>query len=326
MLKFNKETKNVGLAVPMCITEYNRRFPTESEITTTDSNSNGFAIHIPNQEKNKKNVFWVDVEVAKNKYSPYKYMDWADAYRWMVMGHRVSRYGWGHSSLQVFHMQGSNHFATIQGFGFGEYVGEPTFANLLFQVSSRNKLVPWIPTYVDVMSCDWYLTGFNEEKTSNPFGDIVTPFPCGISTNISGTLTPMNYLEYCSVNHEPLMEFQDNVGGYDLHYIEHDMHKWISGKNLKSDYSKIVGMTIGDAMQALQVGKTVGRIGWGCTDHLLFIDAGKHTVSGYEFDTKLSHAKFTEAIFIHTSDNFLQPWNPSNEDVFARDWYVLTSS
>lgn len=321
MIRFIKETKNVGLAVPMQPSEYNRRFPTESEITTE---SNGFAIYTPPQQKNQKNnVLWVG-EAADDKYYPYRFMNWADAYRWMILGHRVSRYGWATSSLEVLHMQGSNHFATIQGFGFGEYVGEPTFDNLLLRVSGGNKLMPWVPTSVDVLGCDWYLTGFNEEKASNPFGDIVSPLPCGISSHISGTIAPMNYSEYSSMNHEPVIDFQDNVPGYDLYYRENNMHKWISGSNLKSDYSKIVGMTIGDAMDALRVGKAVGRLGWNGTDHLLCIDAGKNTVSGYELSTKLSHVKFSDAVFMHTSDNFLQPWNPSNDDVFARDWYIPT--
>ena len=47
--------------------------------------------------------------------------------------------------------------ASALGYGFGEYVGEPTFNDTLLLKNSQNRLATWVPSIGDLMAEDWQI-------------------------------------------------------------------------------------------------------------------------------------------------------------------------
>ena len=76
-----------------------------------------------------------------------------DAMAALKKGKRVHRKAWNGGTLYL--IQGSNDFASMQGYGFGELVGEPRFDDILFIHSGDNRLLPWCPTQADLLANDW---------------------------------------------------------------------------------------------------------------------------------------------------------------------------
>lgn len=70
-------------------------------------------------------------------------------------GQRVGRIGWNGKGMFVFLIQGSNDLASLAGYGFGEYVDEPTFRDALFMKTVDNQLVPWTVSQTDALAEDW---------------------------------------------------------------------------------------------------------------------------------------------------------------------------
>ncbi len=55
----------------------------------------------------------------------------------------------------VFLIQGSNDLARLQGYGFGEYQGEPSFRDAMFMKTVDDQLVPWTVSQSDALAEDW---------------------------------------------------------------------------------------------------------------------------------------------------------------------------
>ena len=70
-------------------------------------------------------------------------------------GQKVSRAGWNGKGMFLFVIQGSNDIAKLQGYGFGESLGEPTFRDAIFMKTVDNQLVPWTASQTDVLAEDW---------------------------------------------------------------------------------------------------------------------------------------------------------------------------
>ena len=83
--------------------------------------------------------------------------DFGAALRALKQGQRVARAGWNGKGMWLFIIQGSNDIAMLHGYGFGEYMGEPTFSNAVFMKTADNKLVPWLASQTDMLAEDWVI-------------------------------------------------------------------------------------------------------------------------------------------------------------------------
>lgn len=70
-------------------------------------------------------------------------------------GRAVSRVGWNGKGMYLFIIQGSNDIAKLQGYGFGEMLGEPVFRDAIFMGTVDNQLVTWTASQSDVLAEDW---------------------------------------------------------------------------------------------------------------------------------------------------------------------------
>ena len=82
-------------------------------------------------------------------------MNFGQAIEAIKQGERVARQGWNGNGMWLFLIQGSNDIAKLHGYGFGEYIGEPTFMDAIFMRTVDNKLVPWLASQTDMLANDW---------------------------------------------------------------------------------------------------------------------------------------------------------------------------
>ena len=70
-------------------------------------------------------------------------------------GDRVARVGWNGKGMWLMKIQGSNDIASLHGYGFGEMLGEPAFADTVILRTPANRLVAWTSSQEDMLACDW---------------------------------------------------------------------------------------------------------------------------------------------------------------------------
>ena len=75
----------------------------------------------------------------------------------LKMGRRVAREGWNGKGMWLMKIQGSNDIAKLHGYGFGEVLGEPTFADTVIIRTPGHMLVAWNASQQDMLSTDWVL-------------------------------------------------------------------------------------------------------------------------------------------------------------------------
>lgn len=101
---------------------------------------------------------------------------------------------------------------------------------------------------------------------------------------------------------------------------------WSPLEVFRKAYRPATGMTFGDAIEALKIGKRVARAGWNGKGMWLFIIQGSNDIAklhGYGFGEMLNEPTFRDAIFMRTVDNQLVPWTASQTDILAEDWSVV---
>lgn len=82
-------------------------------------------------------------------------MNFGFAVEALKAGQRVAREGWNGKGMFIFLINGSNKLASVHGFGFGEYVGEPTFSDTVFIRTPKHTLVAWVCSQEDMLAEDW---------------------------------------------------------------------------------------------------------------------------------------------------------------------------
>lgn len=83
-------------------------------------------------------------------------MDFSAALLLIKEGKCVRNLDWKrHEKVQVFSIQGSNDIAKLHGYGFGEYLGEPSFATTVYMLTENLDLVPWTPNQLDLFGRNW---------------------------------------------------------------------------------------------------------------------------------------------------------------------------
>lgn len=80
--------------------------------------------------------------------------DFSDALMWLKEGKCIRRAGWNGVGQFVYRIQGDK-LAKALSYGFGEYLNEPTFGDMLVLRNAQNLLSSWVPSIGDLMATDW---------------------------------------------------------------------------------------------------------------------------------------------------------------------------
>ncbi|MEI7151539.1 DUF2829 domain-containing protein [Pectobacterium carotovorum] len=103
----------------------------------------------------KPDIFEATYEPAEAECIDLEAADFSDALLWLKEGKRVCRAGWNGKDQYVILIPGE-HLAQSAGYGFGESIGEFTFANVLSLKNAQNIMQPgWVPSMGDLMATDW---------------------------------------------------------------------------------------------------------------------------------------------------------------------------
>ena len=111
----------------------------------------------PNDARHTGYISWSPKAQHDAAYRPCDAMTFGLAVEALKKGLKVARAGWNGKGMWLFLIQGSNDLAKLHGYGFGEYLGEPTFRDAIFMRTVDNQLVPWTASQTDVLAEDWGL-------------------------------------------------------------------------------------------------------------------------------------------------------------------------
>jgi hypothetical protein len=94
-----------------------------------------------------------------NQFRPHDKLTFGQAVELLKTDYAVARKNWNGANQFLFMIQGSNDFARLKGYGFGEMMGEPTFRDAIFLRTTDNQLVPWVASQSDILGDDWMIVG-----------------------------------------------------------------------------------------------------------------------------------------------------------------------
>lgn len=84
-------------------------------------------------------------------------MNFGQALEAVKNGSRIARSGWNGAGQWVIKIPGE-HLAKSAGYGFGECMGEFTFAGVLALKNAQNIMQPgWVPSQGDLFAEDWVI-------------------------------------------------------------------------------------------------------------------------------------------------------------------------
>lgn len=109
----------------------------------------------PNHPQHKGYISWSPADVFQPAYRRATGMSFSMALEALKIGKSVHRTGWNGADQFVYKLEGSK-IASALGYGFGEYLGEPTTSDSLVLRNAQNRLVVgWVPSMGDLMADDW---------------------------------------------------------------------------------------------------------------------------------------------------------------------------
>lgn len=115
-----------------------------------------------------------------------------------------------------------------------------------------------------------------------------------------------------------LVEYVD--GGKPNHADFAGYISWSPAEQFNNAYRPVSGLTFGQALEAMKIGKRVARAGWNGKGMWIGIHKEGGVYTREECGTDLTYADY---ITMKTVDNKLVPWLASQTDVLAEDWSVL---
>ncbi len=117
-----------------------------------------------------------------------------------------------------------------------------------------------------------------------------------------------------------LVEYTDGGKANDPRHVGYI--SWSPKDVFAAAYREMNGMTFGMALELLKLGKRVARTGWNGKGMWLSIAEGWNARLGAAMpDGWLGYHSF---ITIYNMDKLLVPWAPSQSDMLAEDWQVLS--
>ena len=151
---------------------------------------------------------------------------------------------------------------------------------------------------------------------------------------------PMTRLDYKNYRGWKLPSDENGAdSGYLVEYIDgghsnHPGHKgyvsWSPEPVFNNAYREIYGLSFGEAINALKIGKKVARTGWnGKGMWLMLAQGSKGTLAQIEADSCYHRAGLTEVcvdphIDMFTAQGTMQPgWLASQADMLSDDWEIV---
>ncbi|MEB2478169.1 DUF2829 domain-containing protein [Citrobacter freundii] len=111
----------------------------------------------PNTQQFSGYVSWSPKALFERAYVQIKSLPFGSALELMKQGRLMTRKGWNGKGQYVVLIPG-DHLAKSAGYGFGEYLGEFTFCNVLALKNAQGVIVPgWTPSTGDLFATDWEL-------------------------------------------------------------------------------------------------------------------------------------------------------------------------
>ncbi|MCQ6337572.1 DUF2829 domain-containing protein [Bacillus cereus] len=75
----------------------------------------------------------------------------------LVQGKNVTREGWNGNNMFLYLIKG-NKLSEGLGYGYGEYVGEPSFVDTIAMKTAQNTIVVgWLASQTDMLANDWVI-------------------------------------------------------------------------------------------------------------------------------------------------------------------------
>jgi hypothetical protein len=75
----------------------------------------------------------------------------------LVEGKRVAREGWNGKDMHLYLIKGSELSSGLK-YGYGEYVGEPSFVDTIAMKTAQNTIVVgWLASQTDMLANDWII-------------------------------------------------------------------------------------------------------------------------------------------------------------------------
>ena len=82
-------------------------------------------------------------------------MDFGSALELLKRGERVAREGWNGKDMFLYLIKG-NELSKGLKYGYGEYVGEPSFVDTVAMKTAQNTIVVgWLASQSDMLANDW---------------------------------------------------------------------------------------------------------------------------------------------------------------------------
>lgn len=82
-------------------------------------------------------------------------MDFGSALELLKQGERVAREGWNGKDMFLYLIKG-NKLSEGLKYGYGEYVGEPSFVDTIAMKTAQNTIVVgWLASQSDMLANDW---------------------------------------------------------------------------------------------------------------------------------------------------------------------------
>ena len=108
----------------------------------------------PNHKDYEGYISWSPKDVFDATYRPVDGLPFGMALELAKQGAHIKRKGWNGEGQFVYLLKGDRIAAGL-GYGFGEYLGEPTFADTLILRNTQNQLATWVPSIGDLLATDW---------------------------------------------------------------------------------------------------------------------------------------------------------------------------
>lgn len=142
-------TKSVKAAATT-LGEYNTRrgwtIPEDEDPTTE-----GYLVEYENGH-----LSWSPKVVFDKNYRSSGKLTFSDALVAIKEGRNVKRSGWNGDNQFVYKLPGSQ-IQKAAGYGFGEYINEPTFRDMLIIHTTQGNLNSWVPSVGDLFAEDWVI-------------------------------------------------------------------------------------------------------------------------------------------------------------------------
>jgi hypothetical protein len=94
-----------------------------------------------------------DIKLSTDIEEPEQF-DFGIAIQRLKAGHNITRKGWNNKRVFLYLIKG-NEISRGMGYGYGEYLNEPSFQRVIFIHTADNELYAWSPSQEDILADDW---------------------------------------------------------------------------------------------------------------------------------------------------------------------------